>query len=177
MKRILLALAVFVGAAFASGPSWAITIDLNTLPSGVNVTPTQLSGTATTFSQEYKFTLAAASTLFAIAGGPTGSAPLPVGTFGLQAISIELDDSAHSFITASSSASSVSLTQVLAAGTYFAIISGEKLAGAKSFFETTTFLAIDGSSPVTTPIPAAGLMLLTAVGAMGGLAFRRKRGV
>jgi len=68
---------------------------------------------------------------------------------------------------------STGLFDLLNAGTYTLQIFFNKVAS-KQLFDITTTITANLASP--TPVPAAGLLLLTAMGGLGGLGFWRKRG-
>lgn len=126
-----------------------------------------------TFTRDYDFTLTSAPlgiTILATALGQTSS------TTGVDNLEIGLFDSSHNLIASASGSPFVffdSFAQsgiALGAGAYLFTVFGQVTAGKDAF------VSISLAANVTrTPIPAAGLMLLTGLGALGGIAARRRK--
>jgi hypothetical protein len=126
-----------------------------------------------TFSQDYDFTLDSSVTgitILATAFGQTSP------TNGVDNLEIGLFDSAHNLI-ASATGSPIAFFDsfaqsglALGAGAYLFSIFGEVTAGKQAFVSISL-----AANAAQTPIPAAGLMLLTGLGALGGLAARRRK--
>ena len=176
MKRIVVALAVLIGAAFASAPSWATTVPLGALPGVTNPISNEQRAAASSATIDYTFSLAAQSQFTAGAVGPIAGTSNGKTT-GLSGLSLELLDSTNAIIA---SVASVPLggslvtgfTDLLNAGSYTLRILVTKNA-ARQLYDVTTSVTVALSQ---TPVPAAGLLLLTAIGGLGGLGFWRKRG-
>jgi len=174
MKRILLALAVAAGAVFASAPSWAATIA--TVPVVGSPFTDEQKGPNASGDIDYTFTLGATSQIFVNSSGPL-SGLSGVNTTGISALSLVLLDSTNATIGTASSISAfgqlfTGITTTLNAGSYTLQIFFTKASG-KNLFDITT--TVTTNLVAATPVPAAGLLLLTAVAGMGGLGFLRKR--
>lgn len=131
-----------------------------------------ISSNGPTFTQDYDFTLGSSVTgitILATAFGQTSP------TNGVDNLEIGLYDSSHNLI-ASASGSPIaffdSFSQsglALGAGAYLFSIFGEVTAGKQAFVSISL-----AANAAQTPIPATGLLLLTGLGALGGLAARRR---
>jgi hypothetical protein len=161
----VLALAVGLAAQPARATSIGV---LNT---GDSFSDTISSG-GPTFTRDYDFTLTSAAgiTILATALGQTSS------TTGVDNLEISLFDSSHNLI-ASDSGSPIAFFDsfaqsgiALGAGAYLFTIFGEVTAGKDAFVSISL-----AANAAQTPIPAAGLMLLTGLGALGGIAARRRK--
>jgi hypothetical protein len=124
-----------------------------------------------TFSRDYNFTLDASSnglTILATALGQTSPA------YGVDLLEISLYDAANNLIASSSGSPIVffdSFAQsgiALGAGAYVFSIFGQVTAGKQAF------VSISLAANNVVPIPAAGLLMLTALGGLGAVAARRK---
>jgi hypothetical protein len=161
----VLALAVGLAAQPAKATSIGV---LNT---GDSFSDT-ISSNGPTFTRDYDFTLASAAgiTILATALGQTSS------TTGVDNLEIGLFDSSHNLI-ASASGSPIAFFDsfaqsgiALGAGAYLFTVFGEVTAGKDAFVSISL-----AANAAKTPIPAAGLMLLTGLGALGGIAARRRK--
>jgi hypothetical protein len=176
MKRLLLSgflglVALFTLAiGFAPNPAHATTIGV--LPIGGSYSDTISSG-GPTFSRDYNFELVGAGTdltILATAFGQTSP------DHGVDLLQIALYDSASNLI-ASASGTPIAFFDSFAqsgislgAGAYLFTVFGQVTAGKQAF------VLISLAANHVTPIPAAGLMMLTGLGALGGLAWRRRSG-
>ena len=161
----LLTLAIGV----AAHPAQATSIGL--LPTGGSYSDT-ITSNGPTFNGSYDFTLDSSAmglTVLATAFGQ--SSP----TNGVDLLEIALYDSASNLIASASGSplaffDSFSQSGIaLGAGAYLFTIFGEVTPG------KTAFVSISlAANNAQTPIPAAGLLLLTGLGALGGLAARRR---
>lgn len=132
-----------------------------------------IASSGPTFSQDYDFTLTSSATgitILATAFGQTSP------TNGVDNLEIGLFDSSHNLI-ASAAGSPIAFFDsfaqsglALGAGSYLFSIFGEVTAGKQAFVVISL-----AANAAQTPIPAAGLMLLTGLGALGGIAVRRRR--
>jgi len=130
-----------------------------------------ISSSGPTFNRSYDFELAGASdlTILATALGQTSS------NHGVDNLTISLYDSASNLIAQASGdpiAFFDSFDQsgiMLGAGAYLFTVFGEVTAGKQAF------VSISLAANHVTPIPAAGLLMLTALGALGGVAARRRK--
>jgi hypothetical protein len=153
----------------AANPAQATSIGV--LPTGGSYSDT-ITSSGPTFSQNYDFTLESSVqglTVLATAFGQTSP------THGVDLLEIALYDSASNLI-ASASGSPIAFFDsfdqsgiALGAGAYLFSVFGQVTAG------KTAFVSISlAANTAQTPIPAAGLLLLTGLGALGGLAARRR---
>jgi hypothetical protein len=172
LSRILGLAALFAFAiGLAAGPAQAVTIGV--LPVGGSYSDT-ISSSGPTFSRDYNFQLASGTSnisILATAFGQTSA------DFGVDLLQIALYDSASNLI-ASDSGSPIawfdSFSQsgiALGAGSYLFTVLGQVTAGKDAFVS----ISLAANQINTVPIPAAGLMLLTGLGALGGLAVRRRK--
>ena len=177
MKRIVLALAVMVGAAFASAPSWATTVALGPLPGVPNPVSNEQKAATTPDTIDYTFSLSQQSQFTTSSIGPV-SGVSNGKTTGLAALSLELLDSANAIIVSVGSVpiggSLISgFTDLLNSGTYTLRVLVSRAIG-KDLYDVTTTVTV--AVAAATPVPAAGLLLLAAMGGLGSLGFWRKRG-
>jgi len=174
MKRIaigifgLLALLTFA-AGFSVQPAQAVNI--GTLPEGGSYSDT-ISSNGPTFSDEYNFTLDSSMnglTVLATSLGQTDA------THGVDSLVIKLFDSSNNLIASATGTpfawfDSFSQSGIaLGAGAYLFTVFGQVTAGKQAF------VSISLAANAVTPIPAAGIMLLSGLGALGGLALRRRK--
>jgi len=162
----LLALALGIAAQ----PAAAVTI--GTLAPGDSYSDT-ISSSGPTFSRDYNFTLTGPApmgiTVLASAFGQTSP------TEGVDNLEIGLYDATNTLI-ASASGSPIAFFDsfaqsgiALGAGAYLFSIFGEVTAGKQAFVVVSL-----AANTAQTPIPAAGVLLLTGLGALGGIAARRR---
>jgi hypothetical protein len=159
-----------VGLGLATQPAQAASI--GTLGIGDSYSDVIISN-GPTFSRDYDFTLNSSVTgitILATAFGQTSS------TNGVDNLQIGLFDSSHNLI-ASAAGSPIAFFDsfaqsglALGAGAYLFSIFGEVTAGKQAFVSISL-----AANAAQTPIPAAGLMLLTGLGALGGIAARRRK--
>jgi len=151
-------------------PAQATTIGV--LPVGSSYSDT-ISSSGPTFSRDYNFTLngsASGLTVLATALGQTSP------SFGVDLLDIALYDSASNLIASASGvpfASFDSFAQsglALQAGDYLFTVFGQVTAGKEAFVS----ISLAANNVASAPLPAAGLMLLTGLGALGGVALRRR---
>jgi hypothetical protein len=162
----LLALAVSVAAQPAQATS------IGTLSIGDSYSDT-ITSSGPTFSQDYDFSLTGSATGITILATAFGqSSP----TNGVDNLEIGLFDSSHNLI-ASASGSPIAFFDsfaqsglALGAGAYLSTIFGEVTAGKEAFVAISL-----AANAAQTPIPAAGFLLLTGLGALGGIAARRRK--
>jgi hypothetical protein len=176
MKHIAFSrlLGLFALLALATGlathPAQAVTVGV--LPVGGSYSDT-ISSSGPSFTQDYDFSLAPGTsnlTILATGIGQTSD------DFGVDSLEMKLFDSSSNLLLSVSGSPIVgfdSFAQTgigLGAGAYLLSISGTVTAGKDAF--VAILLAANQVNAV--PIPAAGLMLLTGLGALGGLAVRRR---
>jgi hypothetical protein len=165
---MVLAMATLAMPAYAT-----TTTDIGTLGVGKSFSDTiQSPGPA--IGHDYTFHLdktVSGVTVLATALGQNG------GSFGLDSVTISLFDAAHDLIASATGASLASLDSFLSsglalkAGDYLFTVLGDVTAGKQGFLS----VSLAANNVAATPIPAAGLMLVTGLGALGGVAFRRRR--
>ena len=180
MKRLVLALAVVAGTAFASASSWAATVAtvaVGPLPGATNPFSDEQKGSNLSGNIDYTFSLGAFSQIVVNAGGPVSGLSGP-NTTGISGLSLVLLDSTNTNIASAASIAVfgqriTGLTDLLGPGSYTLQIFFSKVPS-KQLFDITTTITTNLASP--TPVPAAGLLLLTAMGGLGGIGFWRKRG-
>jgi len=158
--------------SISAGPASATNIGL--LPVGSSFSDT-ISSSGPTFSQSYSFSLDSNATHVSILATALAQTSAQLG---VDAMDIALYDSSNNLIASASGAplaSFDSLAQTgigLTAGDYLFTIFGLVTEGRDAFVS----ISIAANNIVAqTPIPAAGLMLLTGLGALGGVALRRRR--
>ncbi len=150
-------------------PANATTVGL--IPTGGSFSDT-ISSAGPTFSQDYNFELAGGGGLSVLATGLGQTSP----SFGVDLLKLSLYDAAHNLIAEGSGSpfafvDSFAQTGVaLGAGAYLLTVFGEVTAGKQAFVSVSI-----AANAAQTPIPAAGLLLLSGLGAMGGLAAHRRR--
>jgi len=177
MKRIafsrLLGLVALLALAtgLAVHPAQAVTVGV--LPVGGSYSDT-IASSGPNFSRDYNFELAPGSnnvTILATAIGQTSN------DFGVDLLNLALYDSSSNLIASASGSPIVgfdSFAQAgigLGAGAYLLSVMGTVTAGKDAFVA----ISLAANQVNAVPIPAAGLMLLTGLGALGGLAARRRR--
>lgn len=173
MKRTaisrLLGLVTLLTLATGMAPLPAHATSIGILPVGGSFSDTISSG-GPTFTQNYDFQLAGASDLTILATALGETSPIQ----GVDLLKISLFDSSSNLIATASGAPFVffdSFAQTgiqLGAGAYLFSVFGQVTAGKQAF------VSVSLAANHVTPIPAAGLMLLTGLGALGGLAWRRR---
>jgi hypothetical protein len=176
MKRTALSSLVGLVALFtltigiAAHPAQATTIGV--LPVGGSYSNT-ISSSGPTFSRDYNFDLAPGTsgvTILATAFGQTSA------DFGVDLLQIALYDSASHLIASASGAplaffDSFSQSGVaLSAGAYLFTVFGQVTPGKDAFVS----ISLAANQIAATPIPAAGLLLLTGLGALGAVGLRRR---
>jgi hypothetical protein len=148
----------------------AAPIPIGTLNPGDSYSDTISS--SSDFSQDYQFDLVttAGLTILASAFGQTSPAN------GIDNLTINLYDSSSNLLASGSGHRSPSSTPfnqsgvALGAGAYLLTVLGTVTAGHSAF----VLVSLAANDVGQVPIPAAGLMLLTGLGALGGLAVRRR---
>jgi hypothetical protein len=179
MKRLVLAMAVVAGTVLASASSWAatiVTVPLGAIPGVPNPYTDEQKGNQASGDIDYTFSIGSVTQVVIQSGGPVSGLSGP-NTTGLSALSLQLLDSGNNVIGSASSVALfgqriTGLTDLLNPGSYTLKIFFTK-AVSKQLFDITTTITANVASP--TPVPAAGLLLLTAIGGLGGLSFWRKR--
>src|SRR3954469_14259045 len=168
----LLGLAALLALAtgLAAHPAQAVTVGV--LPVGGAYADT-ISSAGPTFTEDYNFELGAGtSNLTVLATGIGQTSP----DFGVALLELSLYDSAHNLIAFASGSPIVgfdSFAQTgigLGAGAYLLSVFGKVTAGKDAFVA----ISLAANQIETVPIPATGLLLLTGLGALGGLAARRR---
>jgi len=155
----------------SSAPAHATNIGV--LDVGTSYSDT-IQSSGPTFTQDYDFTLNSSAngiTILATALGQTSP------DFGVDMLDIALYDSSHNLIASASGTPIASFDSFLQSGlalgpgAYLFTIMGDVTAGKDAFVS----ISLAANNVVAqTPIPAAGLMLLTGLGALGGFAWRRR---
>jgi hypothetical protein len=156
-----------LATGIAAHPAHATSIGL--LPVGGSYSDT-ISSSGPTFSRDYDFQLAGASdlTILATAFGETSPAQ------GVDLLKISLYDSASNLIATASGTPIAFFDSfqdsgiLLGAGAYLFTVFGKVTPG------KLAFVSVSLAANHVTPIPAAGLMMLTGLGALGGLVWRRR---
>jgi len=179
VKRIVLKCCLGLAAIFAlatavsATPANATTTNIGTLAVGSSFSDT-IHSPGPTFSQDYDFHLdqsVSGVTVLATSLAQSG------GGFGVDSMTISLFDSAHTLIATETGStlaafdSFLSSGLALGAGDYLFTVLGDVTAGKEAFVS----ISLAANNVAATPIPAAGLMLVTGFGALGGLAWRRRR--
>lgn len=176
MMRTLMksCLGLFAVLALAMGllATPAAATSIGTLAAGSSFSDT-ISSNGPTFNQDFSFHLdgTAGLTILATALAQSG------GTFGVDSMTITLLDAANHVIAFATGAPLVGLDsfnqsgQALGAGDYVLNILGDVTPGKQAF----VLVSLAANNVADAPIPAAGLMLVTGIGAIGGLAIRRRR--
>jgi len=169
----LVALLTFA-LGISSAPAHATNIGVLAVGSSFSDT---IQSSGPSFSQDYDFTLNSSAhgiTILATSLGQTSA------DFGVDMLDIALYDSSHNLIASASGtpiASFDSFAQsglALGPGAYLFTVLGDVTAGKDAFVS----ISLAANNVVAqTPIPAAGLLLLTGMGALGGAAWRRRSSV
>jgi hypothetical protein len=155
----------------ATQPAQATSIGV--LPVGGSYSDTISSG-GPTFSRDYNFELGAGVSNISILATSLGQTS---PDFGVDLLQIALYDSSNNLIASASGAplaffDSFSQSGIaLGAGAYLFSIFGQVTAGKDAFVS----ISLAANQITQTPIPAAGLMLLTGLGALGAVGLRRRR--
>jgi hypothetical protein len=160
---------LMLALGIAAQPAHATTIGL--IPTGDSYSDT-ITSAGPTFTQDYKFELGSSSTglsVLATAFGQTSN------TIGVDLLKLSLYDSGSNLI-AEGSGSPVAFFDsfaqsgvALGAGAYLLTVFGQVTAGKTAFVSLSI-----AANAAQTPIPAAGLLLLSGLGALGGIAVRRR---
>ncbi|HEY4162312.1 MAG TPA: VPLPA-CTERM sorting domain-containing protein [Dongiaceae bacterium] len=159
-----------VGSVFAVQPAQAVNI--GTLSSGSHFSDV-ITSNGPTFSQDYNFHLN--NTIGGLTILATGFGQTHPG-FGISSVTLDLFDATNTLITSATGATLASLDSFnatglgLQGGDYLLTIFGNVTPTKKAFVSVS--IAANASSVV--PIPAAILMSLTGLSALGGLALRRR---
>jgi hypothetical protein len=168
MRSCLGLVAVFLLAIGISAKADAATIGV--LPVGSSYSDTISSG-GPTFSRDYEFELASsANGITILATSLAQTSPI----YGVDLLEIALYDASNNLIASASGSPIVffdSFAQsgiALGAGAYVFSIFGQVTAGKQAF------VSISLAANNVVPIPAAGLLMLTALGGLGAFAARRK---
>jgi hypothetical protein len=176
MKRIALSrlLGLVALLALAAGltthPAQAVTVGV--LPVGGSYSNT-ISSSGPTFTRDYNFELGAGTSNVSVLATGIGQTS---GDFGVDLLELSLYDSANNLIASASGSPIVGFDSFaqsglgLGAGAYLLSVFGQVTAGKNAFVA----ISLAANQIAATPIPAAGLMLLTGLGALGGLAARRR---
>jgi hypothetical protein len=168
----LAALMVLATATWAV-PAFATTVDVGTLGVGKSFSDT-IQSPGPSIGQDYTFHLdqsATGVTVLATALGQQG------GSFGIDTVTIQLFTAAHDLIATATGSTLASLDSFLSsglalqAGDYLFSVLGNVTAGKQGFIS----VSLAANTVAATPIPAGGLLLLTGLGALGGLGIRRRR--
>jgi hypothetical protein len=156
-------------AAGLAAPAQSATVGLLSVGDSYSNT---ITSSGPTFSRDYSFELAGdpmGITVLATAFGQTSP------TNGVDLLEISLYDSA-SHLLASASGTPLAFFDsfnqsgvALGAGAYLLTVMGQVTAGKTAFVSVSL-----AANAAETPIPAAGLLLLTGVGVLGGIAVRRR---
>jgi len=171
--RRCLGLSALFALAFGLFVHNAEATTIGVIPAGSSYSDT-ISSSGPTFTQDYTFSLDSSAThvsILATALGQTSS------TLGVDLLKIALYDSAHNLIASASGAPVASFDSLaqsgigLTAGDYLFTIFGAVTAGKDAFVS----ISLAANNIAVAPIPAAGLMLLTGLGALGGAAWRRRK--
>jgi hypothetical protein len=168
----LAALMVLASATLAT-PAFATSVNIGTLGVGKSFSDT-IQSPGPTIGRDYDFHLdqtVSGVTVLATGLGQSG------GGFGLDSVTISLFDAAHDLIATATGATLASFDSflnsgiALKAGDYLFTVLGDVTPGKQGFIS----VSLAANNVATTPIPAGGLMLVTGLGALGGLALRRRR--
>ena len=159
-----------LAVSFAAPPVQAAPIPVGTLNPGDSFSDTISS--SSDFSQDYQFDLVSTAglTILSSAFGQTSPAN------GIDNLTINLYDSGSNLLATGSGTPIAffdSFNQsgvALGAGAYLLTVLGTVTAGHSAF----VLVSLAANDVGQVPIPAAGLMLLTGLGALGGLAVRRR---
>jgi len=168
-------LGLFAVLALATGllATPAAATSIGTLSAGSSFTDT-IQSNGPTFSQDYSFHLDGTATGLTILATAIAQSK---GAFGVDDMKISLFDAANNLIAFATGAPLAGLDSfdqsglALGAGDYLLNIFGDVTKGKQAFVS----VAIAANNVAATPIPGAGLMLLTGIGGIGGLAIRRRR--
>jgi hypothetical protein len=173
MAAGLFGLIIFTAVGLAAAPASASPIAIGTLADGASYSDT-ISSNGPSFTQDYTFHLDSSLnglTILATAFGQSAA------TFGVDMLTIGLYDSAHNLIADASGAPLAGLDSfaqsgvALTAGDYLLSILGDVTAGKSAFVS----VSIAANGVIATSIPAAGILLLSGLGALGAAAWRRRR--
>lgn len=132
-----------------------------------------VTSTGPDIDQDFEFNLTGSGGLTVLASGQSQTND----DFGVDLLRISLYDSGHNLIVSDSGTSLASFDsffetgQALGAGAYILNLFADVTAGKQAFIN----LAISANNVTATPIPAAGLFMLTGLGALGGFAWRRRK--
>jgi hypothetical protein len=177
MKRTLLSLVVAGAALLGASQSWAatVTVGLGPLPGASNPVTDEQKLADASGTIDYTFSLAQASQIQVLSGGPV-SGIAAEGSTGISGLSLKLLDNTNTVIATAGSVSAfgqlfTGLTSIFGAGSYTLEILFTKNA-AKTLADITTTVTTNLAS---TPIPASGLLLLTALGGLGFAGYRRRQ--
>jgi hypothetical protein len=162
-----------LATAISATPANAATTNIGTLAVGSSFSDT-IQSPGPTFSQDYDFHLdqtVSGVTVLATSLAQGG------GGFGVDSMTISLFDSAHTLIATATGSTLAAFDSflnsglALGAGDYLFTVLGDVTAGKQAFVS----ISLAANNVSETPIPAAGLMLVTGLGALGGLGWRRRR--
>jgi hypothetical protein len=160
-----------LAAGIAAEPAQATSI--GTLTAGSSFSDT-IQSSGPTFSRDYSFHLNGTATGLTILATAIAQGK---GAFGVDSMKITLMDAANHVIAFATGSPLVGLDSfaqsgvALGAGDYLLEVLGDVTPGKQAFVS----VALAANNVAETPIPGAGLMLLTGLGGIGGLAYRRRK--
>jgi hypothetical protein len=132
-----------------------------------------ITSSGATFGNDYNFHLDGTASGVTVLGNGQGQSS---GGFNIDSITVELFDSASNLLasaTGTTLAAFDSFAQsgtALGAGDYLFKVFGDVHPGKEAF----VVVSLAANNVASTPIPAGGLMLLTGLGVLGGVAVRRR---
>jgi hypothetical protein len=168
--RSCFGLIALLAVILAAPAAQAAPIPIGTLNPGDSYSNTITSNSS--FSQDYQFDLTSTAGLTILASAFGQTSP----SNGLDNLTINLYDSGSNLLATGSGTPIAffdSFNQsgaALGAGSYLLSVLGTVTAGHNAF----VLVSLAANNVGQVPIPAAGLMLLTGLGAIGGLAVRRR---
>jgi hypothetical protein len=162
-------------AVFSVQPAQADTVDIGILGQRSHFSD-EITSTGPTYSRDYSFFLDSSSfnkgmTILATGFGQTHPA------FGITSVTVNLLDAANTLLATATGATLASLDSFTQIGTglfsdrYLLSIFGDVAPGKDAFVSVS--IAVNRASAV--PLPGAILLMLTGLGALGGLALRHGR--
>ncbi|HVO02760.1 MAG TPA: hypothetical protein VMT54_11195 [Candidatus Cybelea sp.] len=155
---------------FAAVPAGAATVNAGNLSPGDSFSDT-ISSPGPTYAQDYSFHLTGSGQLTVLATALSQTSD----KFGVDSINLKLFDASMNLITSASGTPIAFFDSfhdtgiALSTGNYLLSVFGDVTAGKKAF------LSISIAANDTAPIPASALMMLTALAALGGLVYQRRK--